>query len=273
MKYSIITINYNNCEGLRRTIESVVNQTCQDFEYIIIDGGSTDGSVEVIKEFADRIDYWVSEPDKGIYNAMNKGILQAHGEYLNFMNSGDCFYDSRVLQNILSFCKNDIFVGRVCSINEKNEIIRFNIEARQMTMFHFFLTTLPHQGCFIKRELFKEQLYDEELKIVSDWKFFMESIVRKDCSYTQNSIIVAKCESPGVSSDYRDLLSEKDKILRNYLDKGVYKDYKHLSVLGVELYDYIIYLTKFTRLRRICYYIIKSLVIIHQKIHKSKKMG
>ena len=91
MKFSIITINYNNVEGLRNTIKSVVNQTYTDYEFIIIDGGSTDGSVEVIKEYANIITYWVSEPDKGIYNAMNKGIEVANGEYLNFMNSGDCF--------------------------------------------------------------------------------------------------------------------------------------------------------------------------------------
>ena len=84
-KFSIITINYNNKEGLRKTIESVVGQSFRDFEYIIIDGGSTDGSIEVIKEYAGKVDYWVSEPDKGIYHAMNKGVLQAHGEYLNFM--------------------------------------------------------------------------------------------------------------------------------------------------------------------------------------------
>ena len=101
MKLSVITINYNNRDGLRKTIESVVNQTCRDFEYIIIDGGSTDGSVDVIKQYADRIDYWVSEPDKGIYHAMNKGIAVAHGEYLNFMNSGDCFYESTVVENVL----------------------------------------------------------------------------------------------------------------------------------------------------------------------------
>lgn len=81
-KFSIITINYNNKEGLRKTIESVVGQSFRDFEYIIIDGGSTDGSIEVIKEYAGKVDYWVSEPDKGIYHAMNKGVLQAHGEYL-----------------------------------------------------------------------------------------------------------------------------------------------------------------------------------------------
>ena len=88
MKLSVITINYNNRDGLHKTIASVVNQSWREFEYIVIDGGSTDGSVDVIKSFADRIDYWVSEPDKGIYNAMNKGIDVAQGEYCIFINSG-----------------------------------------------------------------------------------------------------------------------------------------------------------------------------------------
>ena len=93
MKYSIITVNYNNKDGLRKTIESVIHQTFRDFEFIVIDGCSTDGSAEVLKEYDAQIDYWVSEPDKGVYYAMNKGTRQAHGDYLNFMNSGDCFYD------------------------------------------------------------------------------------------------------------------------------------------------------------------------------------
>ena len=114
MKYSIITINYNNKDGLKKTIESVINQSCKDFEYIIIDGGSTDGSVDVIRQYADRINYWISEPDKGVYNAMNKGVAQAHGEYLNFMNSGDCFSDNSVLENIAhSLCSYDIVTGKV----------------------------------------------------------------------------------------------------------------------------------------------------------------
>ena len=100
MKYSIITINYNNKDGLEKTILSVLGQTCHDYEYIIIDGGSTDGSVDVIKKYANRIDYWVSEPDSGRYPAMNKGINQAKGDYLNFMNSGDTFYSSTVLVDI-----------------------------------------------------------------------------------------------------------------------------------------------------------------------------
>ena len=97
MKYSIITVNFNNKEGLRKTIESVIHQTFHDFEFIVIDGGSTDGSADVLKEYHTQIDYWVSEPDGGIYQGMNKGIKKATGDYLNFMNSGDCFFAVDVL--------------------------------------------------------------------------------------------------------------------------------------------------------------------------------
>ena len=86
MKYSVITINYNNKEGLHHTIKSVLGQICDDYEFIIIDGGSTDGSAEVIKEYVEKVDYWVSEKDKGIYHAMNKGVIQANGDYCIFMN-------------------------------------------------------------------------------------------------------------------------------------------------------------------------------------------
>ena len=107
MKLSIITINYNNTKGLRRTIESVACQTSRDYEFIIIDGGSSDGSVDVIKEYADKIDYWVSEPDGGIYPAMNKGVRSAHGEYCIFMNSGDEFYTKDVIESVINLQINE----------------------------------------------------------------------------------------------------------------------------------------------------------------------
>ena len=112
-KLSVITINYNNKNGLIKTINSVINQTYKDFEFIIIDGGSTDGSLEVIQEYSGQINYWVSEPDNGIYHAMNKGIVMAKGEYCNFMNSGDCFFDEQVLKNAFSHNLSvDIFIGK-----------------------------------------------------------------------------------------------------------------------------------------------------------------
>src|ERR1035437_595442 len=101
-KLSIITVNLSNATGLRKTIESVISQTFTDYEYLIIDGGSTDGSLDIIKEFADRMSYWVSEPDGGIYNAMNKGIAWATGDWIIFMNSGDVFRNIEVLENVFN---------------------------------------------------------------------------------------------------------------------------------------------------------------------------
>src|SRR6478735_1115877 len=97
IQLSIITINYNNLQGLQKTIESVVSQSFKDFEYIIIDGGSTDGSKVLIEKYSESITYWVSEKDNGIYPAMNKGIQVANGEYLLFLNSGDWFYENTTL--------------------------------------------------------------------------------------------------------------------------------------------------------------------------------
>lgn len=98
---SVVTVAYNAVATIERTILSVINQTYPNIEYIIIDGGSTDGTVDIIKKYKDKIAYWVSEPDKGIYDAMNKGISVATGEWINFMNAGDCFYNNDVVKNIL----------------------------------------------------------------------------------------------------------------------------------------------------------------------------
>ncbi len=101
IKFSIITINYNDKRGLEKTLGSLQTQSCKDYEHIVIDGGSTDGSVEVIKRYEAGITYWVSEPDKGIYNALNKGLRMARGEYVNCMNAGDMFASPDVLQQIV----------------------------------------------------------------------------------------------------------------------------------------------------------------------------
>ena len=115
MKLSIITINYNNACDLKQTIQSVIEQTWGDFEYLIIDGGSTDSSLEIIKQYQNQIDYWVSEPDKGVFHAMNKGIEQSSGEYLLMLNSGDCLANNKVLEKVfdLNFYTEDILAGDV----------------------------------------------------------------------------------------------------------------------------------------------------------------
>lgn len=130
MKISVVTVCYNAADTIEKTMLSVLNQTYHDIEYIIIDGGSTDGTVEIIRKYADRIAYWVSEPDKGIYDAMNKGIKVATGEWINFMNAGDSFVNSNVLDRLMNFHKDGLILyGNIIRI--------FNlIEEEQQVLEH-----------------------------------------------------------------------------------------------------------------------------------------
>ena len=173
MKLSIITINYNNLEGLKRTYESVVSQTCQDFEWIIIDGGSTDGSKEFIEEHQAQFTYWCSEPDKGVYNAMNKGIAKATGEYLNFMNSGDCFYDEHTLKNVFSQeLVADLVYGDWIRVYPDHE----EYKAAPPKAFYatVFFDNVCHQAMFIKCNVLRQRGYDDNMYILADWKRWIE---------------------------------------------------------------------------------------------------
>lgn len=229
MKLSIITINYNNCDGLRKTVESVVNQTCLDFEYIIIDGGSTDGSVDVIKQYADIIDYWVSEPDNGIFNAMNKGIAIAKGEYLIFMNSGDCFYDNNSVMNFInSQAVEDIVFGNIIDDITNKRLLY--LSSSELTASAFFNNSIPHQASFIKRDLFERYgPYDENLKIASDWKFFIYTIVFKNVSLRYVDITFARYENNGVStSDHKE---EVEMVINSLFPKRILDDYPYVLSL------------------------------------------
>ncbi|MGM9812557.1 MAG: glycosyltransferase family 2 protein [Muribaculaceae bacterium] len=217
MKLSIITINYNNREGLWRTIKSVVNQTCRDFEYIIIDGGSDDGSVDVIKQYADQIDYWVSEPDKGIYNAMNKGVAVAKGEYCLFMNSGDCMYNNSVIGDVLS---QGLDADVVCG-----DTIRDNVVGKsedKITMLNLLSHTLAHQASFIKTAMLRSNKYDENLRIVSDWKFFFEEFLFSGVSYRHINYVVAVFDMTGISMmNQEKLFRERELVLQSFFPKPV----------------------------------------------------
>ena len=265
MKYSIITINYNNKEGLRKTIESVVNQSCKDYEYIVIDGGSTDGSREVIEEYADRISYWVSEPDKGIYNAMNKGIKAAHGEYLNFMNSGDCFNNVNVLHDILPQLNADIVTGN--SINEDLSARPFHVSNRP-TMIQFYSNTVDHQASFISRQLFEDTLYDESYKIVSDWKFYVEKIIFQNCTFSLIPVTVAICQNGGISEVRKDLdAKERSDVLAKMFPPRVLQDFERFKDKESPMLDLI---PQFNRTDRLQKHILKTVKAILKTYHTLK---
>lgn len=195
---SVITINYNNKNGLEETIKSVISQTYPKLEYIIIDGGSSDESVDIIKKYTDKISYWVSEPDKGIYNAMNKGIAQAHGEYCIFMNSGDCFYDKDVLKKVFSeFQQSDIITG-ITQLNTNP--IQFWYPPKKISFKWFHIASLSHQASFIKTNLLTENPYDENFKIVSDWFFFIQTLIIKSCTYKPIQTIICIFDMGGISN-------------------------------------------------------------------------
>ena len=219
MKLSIITINYNNKAGLQKTIDSVICQTWKDYEWIIIDGGSTDGSKELIEQYQQHFAYWCSEPDKGVYNAMNKGVDKAVGEYSLFLNSGDVLYDEYTLQKVHDLKLDaDIISGQMVRL-DNNQLLRSYDESILKQLYY---NTLNHQGTFIKRALFDNLRYDETLKIVSDWKFWLDSIVWKNAKLTMINLIIAKQDMTGISSVYAD----QDKMER----KQVFEDYFPLLI-------------------------------------------
>lgn len=258
MKYSIITINYNNRDGLRKTIESVIHQTYHDFEYIVIDGGSTDGSVDVLKEYDKNIDYWVSEPDKGIYNAMNKGIAQAHGEYLNFMNSGDCFNDKEVLNMMLPFLFDDIVHGK--QYEGSTNSISFMVSDIP-TMRYLYESSLRHQSCFIRRVLFKDSLYDEHYRIVSDWKFFIEKIIFQNCTFCFAPVVVASFEGNGISSQLEELnRKEREEVLNSLLPPRILQDYAHYKGKESPILELIPQFNKTYRLQKFIILTIKCIL-------------
>lgn len=229
MLFTVITINYNNYEGLCHTIESVVGQTYIDYEFIVIDGGSNDGSVDVLKRFEEDITYWVSENDHGIYHAMNKGVAQAHGDYCIFMNSGDCFYDYSVIEHVAENMTNDdIIVGKV-SIDDKNTLIS-PPPVGELTLYHLYSGAIPHQGTFIRTELLRKYPYDENLKISSDWKFFIQAIIINNCSIRYLDIYVARYNVDGLSSSNPELMrKEKDEVLASLFPPRVLADYKQMK--------------------------------------------
>ncbi|MDZ4203229.1 MAG: glycosyltransferase family 2 protein [Bacteroidales bacterium] len=276
-RLSIITVNMNNAGGLRKTIESVVSQTFTDFEYIIIDGSSTDGSVEVIKEFADRITFWVSEPDMGIYNAMNKGILKSNGEYLQFLNSGDWLVDKNVLLNVFeNFTLADISYGHLIKVNrDKSEAITYQAPSeKKLTFAHFYFDSLPHPSTFILRELFKDQLYDEEYTIAADKKFFVDKIIIQNCSIKQLDCVIACFNTDGISHSLKNqalIQEENSRIIAQLVPPRIASDYELLSAIKHStLVKYIPQLAKTNRFQILVTGIVAILLKLYLLINFKK---
>ena len=279
MQLSIITINYNNAEGLRKTLASVAAQTYPNIEHIIVDGNSTDGSVDVIREyestlvsslspFASRLK-WLSEPDKGIYNAMNKGIEIALGkrvvndnhssspianspspiadtEYIQILNSGDLLAADDVTERMMAAlasyseqCERStgeaelqqsdlptILYGNMIKVNAAGKVVGKS-GYTEYSLRQFYRSTLNHDCAYIRKDLFEEYgLYDENLKIVSDWKWYLQAIGLGRVKPEYVDIDVTIFDDGGISETQLDQrAAERRQVLEELLPPAVLWDY------------------------------------------------
>ncbi len=268
MKLSIITINWNNASGLKKTMASVLEQSYKEFEYLVIDGGSTDGSVEVIKHFDGAPNLrWVSERDKGIYNAMNKGIGMATGEYLQFLNSGDTLVNKDVVKNMLAEAEKkgqpEILIGNLLK-NYRGEVRR-DYKREDTTLWRFYSSSINHPPTYIKRILFdKYGLYDESLKIVADWKWFMKVIALEGVQPVFVDLDVVLFDMDGISETNAELNhNERCKVLNEMVPPGVLADYRHFEK-DIQMMQRI---RRHKQVYKLVYYIERILF----KIEKSKQ--
>jgi glycosyltransferase involved in cell wall biosynthesis len=232
---SIITINRNNATGLDETMRSVISQTDGIFEYIVIDGASIDGSIGVIKKYTDSLAgrlKWISEPDNGIYNAMNKGIRMASGNYVQFLNSGDCLASNDVTERMTAELKrNDypsILYGNMLKDMPDGRVVRDRCFAGQEISFLGFYTgTLNHSPAYIRKDLFdKYGLYDENLRIVSDWKWYLQAIILGEEKPVYTDIDVTLFDMHGISETNKELdKAERKKVLGELIPQTILSDY------------------------------------------------
>ena len=270
IKLSIITINYNNADGLRNTLASVAAQTYRDIEHVIVDAASTDGSVNIIKEYAEKADYpvqWISEKDKGVYAGMNKGIeialgrrvvnalnrselvedknigiQRATGDYIQILNSGDILASSNVTERMVAALPEgvSIFYGNMLKSYDGKKIINRDTCGSGMytpeSFLYFYNGTLNHDCAYIRRDLFdKYGLYNEDMKICSDWEWYVKAIVLGEEKPVYINIDVTIFDMNGVSESHGKNAELIKKERREYLEKilpsTVLHDYDTFSFL------------------------------------------
>lgn len=210
-KISIITVCRNEEFGIAKTAESIIHQTWQNFEWIVIDGASTDGTLDKLKPYAGRIERLVSEPDSGIYNAMNKGIRLARGEYLIFMNGGDAFHHSEVLQEVFGHGQQhaDILYGNQVFHMANGDEYLVKTPTKIASPLYFTHSLIYHQASFVKKGLFyRFGMYDETLKVAADLKSWIIFALNK-CSFKHLDIVISIFNLKGISAQHLEQVKEE----------------------------------------------------------------
>jgi glycosyltransferase involved in cell wall biosynthesis len=216
MKISVITVCKNAGKTLENTIKSVLSQTYQNIEYIVIDGNSSDDTMDILKKYRSRISRLISEEDGGIYQAMNKGIKVSTGDIIIFMNSGDIFYDKSVVENILSKWPSgtDIVYGDVFLVNEKKIKHQSNVGKP-----FFMYDNICHQSMFIKRDCFRKVgFFNEKYKIAADFDWLIRGIFEYNLVIKYIGTVVSCYQGGGISSDKEKFKIEHQETLTKYFN-------------------------------------------------------
>jgi len=237
MKLSIVTINLNNVSGLRDTLNSIKKQDFNDFEWIVIDGGSTDGSKELIEANTQYINNWVSEKDSGIYNAMNKGSYLATGEYIMYLNSGDQLFDRTTLSKIFEADHSaDILFGNIV-MGDDTSYFPKGQKTDHFSIFSFLADSpIPHPASFFKREFIESMsFYDESYRIMGDIDLFFRSIFINNCSLEFLGMIITIFNVDGISSgkiEGYDIVGEGEKLFQKNFPRFI--GFDHPSLYGLQ---------------------------------------
>jgi glycosyltransferase involved in cell wall biosynthesis len=281
---TIITINYNNAVSLQKTMQSVLGQIATDFEYIVVDGGSTDDSVNIIKNEEVRIkngevslkpDYfnWISEPDNGIYHAMNKGIRMAKGDYVQFVNSGDWLVNAEVTERMLRtfsipHSPFSILYGNMLKVMRDGSIL-YNRRIGDISMLTFYRGTINHSCAYIRRDLFEKYgYYDESLKIVSDWKFYLIVVGLHNEPVEYADIDVTYFDMTGISETNHELdKRERRQVLQELLPTSVLKDYDKYAFS----IDQVSRINRYAITRKVFYFVERCLFKYEKRLAKRRR--
>jgi glycosyltransferase involved in cell wall biosynthesis len=226
---TVITVNFNNAGGLEKTLNSFGSNDSRikGAEWIVVDGGSKDNSLEVIQKHSAKITKWISEPDKGIYDAMNKGIDLATGRYIVFMNSGDCFYNTEFLLNVSPAWSEDIVYGDYISSDGIGEKV-FKIQTEKLDFLYLLGRTINHQSVFIRRELVQKYRFDTKYSIVADWIMLFNILKFENALVRYLKVPICIYDVTGISS----INNEERKLQRAQFLSTIYSDWE-LSQLMV----------------------------------------
>jgi len=252
-KISIVTVVYNRVDKIEQLLSSVMEQTYSNIEFIVVDGGSNDGTVDIIKKYESAIAKWISEPDEGIYNAMNKGVAMATGDYVEIIGSDDALVGKNAIENIVPELADypDILscTEYIVYPKEKRQRIMSNKHARDKSTYKGGM--VGHAAMFAKRELFTKYPFDEKYKIVSDYKFFLQCYFDKDVyiKYIDTPVVYFETDGGGASTDkvaswkedslvYKELDLPFDNERREKLNRPFYKKIiiKFMDMLSITEY-------------------------------------